>query len=94
MTGRELLNRSPLNALSLFHYDPSVGAVVDLRNFTVGGNMRRYSLIARRMMMALSCTFVASMAIVASAQAVVVTRIGGTEAGVALVAAHGLPATR
>jgi hypothetical protein len=36
--GRALLNRSPLGALSLFHYDPSVGAVLDLRNVTVGGN--------------------------------------------------------
>ena len=35
--GRELLNRSPLSAISLFQYDPSVGAVVDLRNLTVGG---------------------------------------------------------
>ena len=35
--GRQLLNSSPLSALSLFHYDPSVGAVVDLRNLTVGG---------------------------------------------------------
>jgi hypothetical protein len=35
--GRELLANSPLNALSLFQYDPSVGAVVDLRNLTVGG---------------------------------------------------------
>ena len=36
--GRELLNHSPLSALSLFQYDPSVGAVVDLRNLTVGGS--------------------------------------------------------
>ena len=36
--GRELLSRSPLSALSLFQYDPSVGAVVDLRNLTVGGS--------------------------------------------------------
>ena len=36
-TGRQLLNESPLRALSLFQYDPSVGAVVDLRNLTVGG---------------------------------------------------------
>jgi hypothetical protein len=35
--GRQLLNHSPLNAISLFQYDPSVGAVVDLRNLTVGG---------------------------------------------------------
>ncbi len=36
--GRELLNQSQLSAISLFQYDPSVGAVVDLRNLTVGGN--------------------------------------------------------
>jgi hypothetical protein len=36
--GRKLLASSPLSALSLFQYDPSVGAVVDLRNLTVGGN--------------------------------------------------------
>ncbi|MGO9495163.1 MAG: hypothetical protein ACLQA5_00360 [Solirubrobacteraceae bacterium] len=36
--GRQLLNQSPLNAISLFQYDPSVGAVVDLRNLTVGGS--------------------------------------------------------
>ncbi len=36
--GREQLNRSPLGAVSLFRYDPSVGAVVDLRNLTVGGS--------------------------------------------------------
>jgi hypothetical protein len=36
--GRELLSRSPLSALSLFQYDPSVGSVVDLRNLTVGGS--------------------------------------------------------
>lgn len=35
--GRELLDHSPLSAISLFQYDPSVGAVVDLRNLTVGG---------------------------------------------------------
>jgi hypothetical protein len=35
--GRQLLSGSPLSALSLFQYDPSVGAVVDLRNLTVGG---------------------------------------------------------
>jgi hypothetical protein len=35
--GRQLLNQSPLSAISLFQYDPSVGAVVDLRNLTVGG---------------------------------------------------------
>jgi hypothetical protein len=33
--GRQVLNRSSLNALSLFHYEPSVGAVVDLRNLTL-----------------------------------------------------------
>jgi hypothetical protein len=36
--GRELLANSPLSAVSLFQYDPSVGAVVDLRNLTVGGS--------------------------------------------------------
>ena len=36
--GRQLINESSLQALSLFQYDPSVGAVVDLRNLTVGGN--------------------------------------------------------
>ena len=35
--GRQLLANTPLNAVSLFQYDPSVGAVVDLRNLTVGG---------------------------------------------------------
>ena len=46
--------------------------------------MRRYSLIARRLVLALSCSLVGSLAVVASAQAVVVT-VGGTEAGVSLV---------
>ncbi|HUO75069.1 MAG TPA: hypothetical protein VMU39_30190 [Solirubrobacteraceae bacterium] len=36
--GLTLLNKSTLNALSLFSYDPSLGAVVDLRNLTVGGS--------------------------------------------------------
>lgn len=36
--GRQLLANSPLSTGSLFQYDPSVGAVVDLRNLTVGGN--------------------------------------------------------
>jgi hypothetical protein len=36
--GRKLLDNSSSNALSLFQYDPTVGAVVDLRNLTVGGN--------------------------------------------------------
>jgi len=36
--GRQLLNQSPLSAISLFQYDPSAGAVVDLRNLTVGGS--------------------------------------------------------
>jgi hypothetical protein len=36
--GRKLVGESPLSAISLFQYDPSVGAVVDLRNLTVGGN--------------------------------------------------------
>ena len=34
--GRAVLDASPLSALSLFRYDPSVGAVLDLRNLTVG----------------------------------------------------------
>lgn len=37
-SGRHLLSKSTLSALSLFQYEPSVGAVVDLRNLTVGGN--------------------------------------------------------
>ncbi len=45
--------------------------------------MRRYSLIGRRVILALSCTLVASLSVVASASAVVVND-GGTEAGVAL----------
>jgi hypothetical protein len=36
--GRKLLLQSSLTALSLFQWDPSVGAIVDLRNLTVGGN--------------------------------------------------------
>jgi hypothetical protein len=36
--GRNLLSSSTLSALSLFQYDPSLGAVVDLRNLTVGGS--------------------------------------------------------
>jgi hypothetical protein len=36
--GRDLLSNSPLSALSLFQYQPQIGAVVDLRNLTVGGN--------------------------------------------------------
>jgi hypothetical protein len=35
--GRELLANTTLSAVSLFQYDPNVGAVVDLRNLTVGG---------------------------------------------------------
>jgi hypothetical protein len=34
--GRAILSRSPLSALSLFRYDPSVGAVLDLRSLIVG----------------------------------------------------------
>jgi hypothetical protein len=37
VAGRALLSKSTLSALPLFHYDPSIGAVVDLRNLTVGG---------------------------------------------------------
>jgi hypothetical protein len=36
--GRQLVANSPLSGNGLFVYDPSVGAVVDLRNLTVGGN--------------------------------------------------------
>lgn len=36
--GRNLLDNSVLNALSLFQYQPDVGAVVDLRTLTVGGS--------------------------------------------------------
>jgi hypothetical protein len=36
--GRKLLANTALSAVSLFQYDPSVGAVVDLRNLTVGGS--------------------------------------------------------
>ena len=35
--GRRLLSTSTLGALSLFKYQPSLGAVLDLRNLTVGG---------------------------------------------------------
>jgi hypothetical protein len=35
--GRALLSNSPLTALSMFQYEPSLGAVVDLRDLTVGG---------------------------------------------------------
>ena len=46
--------------------------------------MRRYSLAVRRLVLALTCTVLASLAVVASAQAIVVND-DGTEAGVALV---------
>ena len=36
--GRDLINKSPLSALSLFRYDVNQGVVVDLRNLKVGGN--------------------------------------------------------
>jgi hypothetical protein len=36
--GRHLLDNSTLASLSLFQYSPSLGAVADLRNLTVGGN--------------------------------------------------------
>ena len=38
VVGRELMTNSSLSALSLFQYQPQVGALVDLRNLTVGGN--------------------------------------------------------
>ncbi len=36
--GRRLLGKSTAGALSLFQYKPSLGAIVDLRNLTVGGS--------------------------------------------------------
>jgi hypothetical protein len=36
--GRTVLNHSSLSALSLFRYEPHAGAVIDLRNLTVGGS--------------------------------------------------------
>jgi len=36
--GRKLLSQAGLNAVSLFQYVPSIGAIVDLRNLTVGGS--------------------------------------------------------
>jgi hypothetical protein len=36
--GRALLSRSSLSALSLFQYEPGVGAVVDRRNLSIRGN--------------------------------------------------------
>ena len=36
--GRKLLANSASATLSLFQYDPSLDAVVDERNLTVGGN--------------------------------------------------------
>jgi len=36
--GAQLLASSSSSTLALFQYDPAVGAVVDLRNLTVGGN--------------------------------------------------------
>jgi hypothetical protein len=36
--GRALLSKSTFSALSLFEYRPSLGALVDLSNVTVGGN--------------------------------------------------------
>ena len=36
-SGRALINASSSTALSLFQYEPSLGALVDLRNLTVGG---------------------------------------------------------
>jgi hypothetical protein len=35
--GRALLGGSSSTALSLFQYEPGIGALVDLRNLTVGG---------------------------------------------------------
>lgn len=36
--GSRLISKSTLSALSLFQYQPSLGALVDLRNVTIGGN--------------------------------------------------------
>jgi hypothetical protein len=36
-TGAAVLNSSSLSALALFQYEPSLGAIVDLRNLAVGG---------------------------------------------------------
>jgi hypothetical protein len=36
--GLTLLNKANLGAVQLFQYDPSIGALVDQRNLTVGGN--------------------------------------------------------
>jgi hypothetical protein len=36
--GRSLLSSSSNSVLSLFAYDPSLGAIVDKRNLAVGGN--------------------------------------------------------
>lgn len=36
--GRALLSRTGLSALGLFHYQPNVGTVVDMRNLTFGVN--------------------------------------------------------
>lgn len=36
--GRQLLSGSSSSALSLYQYEPSVGALVDLQNLTVGGS--------------------------------------------------------
>jgi len=52
--------------------------------------MRRYSLAVRRLVLVLSCTVVASLAVAASAQAVVANDAGGTY-GVALVPNTSLP---
>lgn len=38
VAGQELLNHTHLSALSLFHYEPSAGVVVDMRNLTFGVN--------------------------------------------------------
>ena len=51
--------------------------------------MRRYSLAVRRLVLALSCTVLASLAVVASAQAVVISDAGSTY-GVDLVPGTGL----
>lgn len=53
--------------------------------------MRRYSLTARRVILALTCSLVASLAVAASSSAAVIND-GGSTYGVALVPGTGLPA--
>ena len=43
--GRRLLEHSSSSALSLFPYKPGLGAIVDLRDLTIGGKLMRRALI-------------------------------------------------